>query len=90
MEQIVETTRAGYRTGTMDFSALTDAERVLLDLKLETANERTAHAIALADLSLIVAGTPPPNAPFLSGSSGREPAPFQIESQSRTPAATKN
>ena len=39
--QSLEIVRAGYRTGTMDFSAMTDAERMLLDLQLEAA--RSPH-----------------------------------------------
>jgi outer membrane protein TolC len=64
--QSVETVRAGYRTGTMDFSAMTDAERALLDLRLEAVQVRTDREIALAELSLMVAGVPPANAPLLS------------------------
>jgi outer membrane protein, heavy metal efflux system len=63
--QSLETVQAGYRVGAMDFSSLTDAEQSLVDLKLEAANARTAQEIALADLSLIVAGVPPANAPLL-------------------------
>jgi outer membrane protein, heavy metal efflux system len=64
-KQSLETVRANYRTGAMDFSAMTDAERVLLDLQLEAAETRTGREIALADLSLLVAGVPPANAPVL-------------------------
>jgi outer membrane protein TolC len=64
--QSLETVRAGYRTGTMDFSAVTGAERLPLDLQLEAAEARTAREIALAELSIMVAGLPPANAPFLS------------------------
>jgi hypothetical protein len=53
----------------MDFSSLTDAERTLLDLKLAAAEARTEHEIALAELSLMVAGVPPPGAPILSNTS---------------------
>lgn len=64
--QSLETARAGYRTGTTDFSGLTDAERMLLDLKLAAAEARTEREIALAELSLMVAGVAPPGAPVLS------------------------
>jgi outer membrane protein TolC len=57
--------RAGYRTGTVEFSAMTDAERMLLDLKLTAAEARAEREIALAELSLMVAGVPPANAPLL-------------------------
>ena len=63
--QSLETILAGYRAGTVDFSGLTDAEQMLLDLKLEAAETRTDREIALADLSLMVAGLPPANAPLL-------------------------
>ena len=49
----------------MDFSAMTDAERMLLDLKLTAAEARAEREIALAELSLMVAGVPPANAPLL-------------------------
>jgi cobalt-zinc-cadmium efflux system outer membrane protein len=64
--QSLETVRAGYRTGTTDFTAMTDAERMLLDLQLEAAEARTEHEIALAELSILVAGLPPAGAPILS------------------------
>ena len=97
--QSLETVRAGYRAGTMDFSTLTDAERMRLDLQLEAAQTRTDHEISLADLSLMVAGLPPANAPLLSStlpdkprSKGHASAPFsRNENQSRlTSAAAKN
>lgn len=67
--QSLEIVRAGYQAGTMDFSAMTDMERGLLDLKLEAAEARTAREIALADLSLMVAGVSPENAPLLTNNS---------------------
>ena len=64
--QSLQTIRAGYRTGAMSFSALTDAEQMLLDLQLEAAQTRTDREIALADLSIMVVGLAPANAPLLS------------------------
>jgi outer membrane protein TolC len=69
VRQSLETTRAGYRAGTMNFSALTEAEQMLLELQLEAAQTRTDREIALADLSIMVAGLPPANAPLLSNAS---------------------
>jgi outer membrane protein TolC len=63
--QSLEIVRAGYRAGTMDYSAMTAAERMVLDLELESAQARTDREIALAELSLMVAGLPPANAPIL-------------------------
>jgi len=65
-DQSVETILAGYRAGTINFSILTDAELALIDLKLQTVEVRTDHEIALAALSLMVAGVSPANAPLLS------------------------
>jgi cobalt-zinc-cadmium efflux system outer membrane protein len=65
-QQSLEIIQAGYRASTMDFSSMTDAELTLVDMKLQAAEERTAREIALADLSLMVAGVPPANAPLLS------------------------
>ena len=65
-DQSLAAIQAGYRAGTTDFSSLTEVERTLLDFKLEAAEARTANEIALAELSLMVAGVPPVNAPLLS------------------------
>ncbi|HKW29264.1 MAG TPA: TolC family protein [Verrucomicrobiae bacterium] len=97
--QSVEIIRAGYRTGTTDFSTMTDAEQMLLSLRLEAAEARTDRQIALADLSLMVAGVPPTGSPLLPNhppgkprSSGRQSAPSsRNEGQSRlTSAAARN
>jgi outer membrane protein TolC len=63
--QSLEIVRAGYRAGTMDFSAMTDAERTRLDLQAEAVQTRAEHEIALAELSLVIAGVPPSGAAFL-------------------------
>ena len=63
--QSLAAARAGYRAGTVDFSSLISTERLLLDLELGAAEARTQRAIALAELSLMVAGVPPPGAPVL-------------------------
>jgi outer membrane protein TolC len=65
-QQSLAAIRAGYRTGDMDFSSVISAERLLLDLQLGAAEARTQRGIALADLSLMVAGVPPPGAPLLA------------------------
>jgi cobalt-zinc-cadmium efflux system outer membrane protein len=62
----LEIEQAGYRAGAGNFSGLTDAELALVDLKNEAIQAQTDHEIALADLSLMVAGLPPTSAPLLS------------------------
>ena len=87
--QSLEIVRAGYRVGTTDFSSMTDMERTLLDLQLEAAETRTDREIALADLSLMVAGVPPANAPLLPNIPPNKPAPSsEHESQSRLTSAS--
>jgi outer membrane protein TolC len=65
--QSLEIIRAGYRANTKDFSSLTDAERSLLNLQLSAADARTEQAIALAELSFLVAGPPAAGALNLPG-----------------------
>jgi outer membrane protein TolC len=64
--QSLEIARVGYRAGSVDFASVTDAERMQLDLQLSAAEARTAHEIALAELSILVSGVPPPGAAILS------------------------
>lgn len=64
-DQSLEITQAGYRAGSMDFSSLTDAELILVNLQTDAAETRTDREIAFAELSFMVAGLPPANAAFL-------------------------
>lgn len=64
--QSLAITRADYRTGTADFSGLTAAEWMLLDLRLQAAQARADHEIAVAELTLTIAGVPPAGAPLLA------------------------
>jgi outer membrane protein TolC len=58
--------QADYRTGTANFSGVTAAEQTLLDLRLQAAEARADDEIAVADLTLTIAGIPPPSVPFLA------------------------
>jgi outer membrane protein TolC len=64
--QSLEIARAAYLSGQMDFFNLMDAERAWLNFQLEDVQERTRREITLADLSLTIAGVPPPGAPVLA------------------------
>ena len=66
--QSLEIARAGYLSGQVDFFNLMDAERAWLNFQLDDVRERTRREITLADLSLTIAGVPPPGAPVLTGS----------------------
>jgi outer membrane protein TolC len=60
-----EIARAGYLAGQIDFFNLIDAERTLLSFRLQAVEARTRREIALAELSLLIAGFAPLGAPVL-------------------------
>src|SRR5687768_8191663 len=64
-QQSLEVARSGYVSGRVDFLNLLDAERTLLEFQLSEIDSRTQRELALAELSLLVLGTPPANAPVL-------------------------
>lgn len=57
--QSLELARANYLAGTLDFFNLMDAQRTLLMFELTEVEARTQREIIMADLSLLIAGTPP-------------------------------
>lgn len=63
--QSLEIARAGYLAGTIDFFNLMDAERALLNFELAEVDAQTQREIALARLSLLIAGQPPAGATWL-------------------------
>jgi outer membrane protein, heavy metal efflux system len=64
-QQSLEVARSGYVSGKVDFLNLLDAERTLLEFQLSEIDARVQRELALAELSLLVLGTPPANAPVL-------------------------
>jgi outer membrane protein TolC len=64
--QSLEIARAAYLSGRVDFFNLLDAERTWLNFQLEEVQERTRRELTLAELSLTIAGVPPPGAPVLA------------------------
>jgi outer membrane protein TolC len=60
----LEVARSGYTTGRTGFIDLLDAERTLLEFQLAEVEARTEREIALAGLSLLIAGIPPAGAPL--------------------------
>jgi cobalt-zinc-cadmium efflux system outer membrane protein len=67
--QSLEIARAAYLNGQLDFLNVTDAERTLFDLQLDEIAMETQRELALAELSLVIAGVPPGNAPLLPSQS---------------------
>jgi outer membrane protein TolC len=68
--QSFEIARAGYLAGQVDFFNLLDAERTLLSFRLQAVEARIRREIVLAELSLLIAGLAPANAPLLDSEPG--------------------
>jgi outer membrane protein, heavy metal efflux system len=64
--QSLEVAQSGYVGGKLEFLNVIDAERTLLDFRLSAIEARVQRELALAELSLIILGRPPENAPVLS------------------------
>lgn len=64
-QQSLEAAQAGYRAGRMPFADVIEAERMLLDYRLMKIDARKQREMALAELSLMIAGTTPTGAPLL-------------------------
>lgn len=69
--QSLNVAQSGYVFGKVDFLNLLDAQRTLLNFQLSEVGNRIQRELALAELSLIILGTPPPETPLLS----KEPKP---------------
>lgn len=63
--QSLEVARSAYLTGQTDFLNLIDAQRTLLEFELMKIEAQIQQELALAELSLIIAGLPPSQAPLL-------------------------
>ncbi len=63
--QSLEIAQSGYVGGKVDFLNVIDAERVLLDFQLSEIEFLLQRELALAELSLLILGVPPENAPVL-------------------------
>jgi hypothetical protein len=64
--QSLEVAQSGYVSGKVDFLNLLDAERTLLQFQLSEVEARVQRELALAELSLLILGTPPADAPILA------------------------
>jgi outer membrane protein, heavy metal efflux system len=64
--QSLEVARSAYLSGQLDFLNLIDAQRTLLGFELGEVEARTERELALAELSLMILGVPPVNAPLLN------------------------
>jgi outer membrane protein TolC len=64
-QRSLEIARSGYLSGKTDFFNLIDAERSLLEFRLSEIDARTQRELTLSELSLLIAGVPPANAPLL-------------------------
>jgi outer membrane protein TolC len=64
-QRSLEIARSGYLSGKTDFFNLIDTERTLLEFRLSEIDARTQRELVLSELSLLIAGVPPANAPLL-------------------------
>jgi outer membrane protein TolC len=65
-EQSLQVARSGYSSGRTDFINLQEAERSLLEFQLAQVDARTRREMALSELSLLIIGIKPPQAPVLA------------------------
>ena len=70
-KQSLEVAQSGYAGGNVDFLNVIDAERTLLDFQLSEVEARLQRELALAELSLLILGVPPANAPVLPPNAAR-------------------
>ena len=63
-QQSLEIARSAYLSGKTDFFNLLEAERSLLEFRLSEIDARTQRELTLSELSLLIAGVPPANAPL--------------------------
>jgi outer membrane protein TolC len=85
-KQSLDAARAGYVNGRAGFLDVIDAQRTLLEFELMGIEARTQRELALASLSLAIAGIPPPGAPILEGGPSRpamERAPNSVPEEGR-------
>jgi outer membrane protein TolC len=64
-QRSLEIARSAYLSGKADFFNLLDAERSLLEFQLSEIDARTQRELILSELSLLIAGVPPSDAPLL-------------------------
>jgi len=82
----LDAAQAGYVNGRASFLDVIDAQRTLLEFELKGIEARTQRELALASLSLAIAGIPPSGAPTLEeGPSrpSREHSPSPVPEESR-------
>jgi outer membrane protein TolC len=65
-QRSLEIARSAYLSGKTEFFNLIDAERTLLEFRLSEIAARTQRELVLSELSLLIAGVPPANAPLLT------------------------
>jgi len=69
--QSLEIARSAYRSGRVDFLNVIEDERSLLNFQLDEIAAQTQREIARSELTLLIAGVPPENAPLLTTKSAK-------------------
>jgi len=73
--QSLEVARAAYLSGQLDFLNVIDAERTLFESQLDQVEAQTQRELSLAELSLVIAGLPPANAPIFESAQTKSSPP---------------
>lgn len=81
-KQSLDAARVGYVNGKAAFLDVIDAQRSLLEFELAGIEARTQRELALASLSLAIAGVPPAAAPILESGPG-DPATHPAREEAR-------
>lgn len=76
-QESLEVARAAYLSGQLDFLNVIDAERTLLEFQLNLVDAQTQRELSLAELSLVIAGVPPQNAPILPAAQATNSQPIR-------------
>lgn len=64
--QALEVARSGYSAGKVDFIDVQEAQRTLLEFELAAVDARIRRELVLAEVSLLIAGITPSDAPILT------------------------
>ena len=68
----LDVARAGYSSGRVDFINLLDAKRTWLEFRLARVDAQLQRELALAEISLLIAGLPPAGAPVSAARPAKE------------------
>ncbi len=74
VRQSLESAQAAYQSGMMTFAMIPDSRAMILGMQIERVAALRDREKTLADLSLLVAGQPPPGAPLVAAAESAVPS----------------